>query len=174
MQKACSVPCALKLVDEKKEKDRKRENLKAKREFYENDLKWWLQVGGNDWGRNGGNTAYWLHKWIRQVRDIDQPCPMCGATTPKGGQWHACHYRSRGAAKQLRFEPDNIHKGCHTCNTRTEGDTGAKFRAGIVPRLGEDRVKELDEDNNIHRWTVDECREIRDFYKKLCKEAKIR
>jgi hypothetical protein len=170
MQKTCSIPCALTLVAIDKARARQRDNKQAKRDFRENDIKWWLRVGG-DFNLNGGNVAFWLHKWVREVRDKDQPCPMCGARHyPRGGQWHACHYRSRGAAKQLRFEPDNIYKGCKHCNTWTEGDTGAKFRAGIVLRIGEERVAELDSDNSIHRWTIDECRPIRDFYKGICKE----
>ena len=170
MQKTCSVPCALALVAVDKEKARKKENRQAKRDFRENDLKWWLKVDAAEGNKNGGNTAHWLHKWIREVRDKNQPCIMCGSERPRGGQWHACHYRSRGAAKQLRFNPDNIWKGCSMCNTRTEGDTGAKFRANLVLRIGEDRVKELDNDNTVHRWTIDECRAIRDEYKALCKE----
>jgi len=54
---------------------------------------------------------------------------------------------------------------------RTQGDTGAKFRASIVLRLGEDRVAEIDNDNTIHRWTIDECREIRNKYKALVKDS---
>lgn len=170
----CMATHATNKREAKQKKDKKkikRENLKSKREFYESDIKWWLQVGA-DSPRNGGNTGYWVHKWVRTVRDVDKPCPMCGSSVPKGGKWDACHYRSRGAAKQLRFEPDNIHKGCTSCNTRTQGDTGAKFRAGLLPRLGEERLTELDNDNRIHRWTIEECREIRDKYKLLCKEAK--
>jgi hypothetical protein len=177
LQPTCGVPCAIELTKiqaKDAEKAKKRQNKKDLKEFKENDLSWWLQVGGDECHRFGGNTGYWLHRWIRLVRDADKPCPMCGSDTPKGGQWHACHYRSRGAAKQLRFEPDNIYKGCHTCNTRTQGDTGARFRAGIVPRIGEDRVKELDEDNTIHRWTIEECREIRDKYKSLCKQEGVK
>ena len=180
MQPTCSVPCAIRLGQIAKaktavrvEKARVRENRQAKRDQRENDLAWWLKVDAAEGNKNGGNTAYWLHRWIRLVRDKDQPCPMCGSMTPKGGHWHACHYRSRGAAKHLRFTPDNIHKGCQNCNTRTSGDTGAKFRADLVLRLGEDRVTEIDNDNTIYRWTIDECREIRNKYKTLVKEAGV-
>lgn len=175
LQKACSPKCALSMVEEKKAKDQRKENKRAKREFLENDIKWWLRADSALGKQNGGNTAYWLHRWIRLVRDKDKCCPMCEAPpeSPRGGQWHACHYRSRGAAKQLRFDPDNIHKGCAHCNTRTEGDTGARFRAGLVPRIGEERLTELDNNNDKKRWTIEECREIRDHYKALCKEAGV-
>ena len=176
--KLCVTRCAIEYVkassiETKREDIQKalnREYKVAKRVSREESLAWWLKVDAAEGNKNGGNTAFWLHKWIRLVRDVDAPCIMCGSMQPKGGQWHACHYRSRGAAKQLRFEPQNIWKGCHHCNTRTNSDTGAKFRANLVLRIGEERVLELDNDNTIHRWTIDECREIRDFYKAQIKE----
>lgn len=179
MQPTCGSPaCALEYAKSKQGQDeirkaRKRENKQLRRDFYLNDLSWWLKVGGKLSHHFGGNTAYWLHRWIVRVRDADKPCIMCGSMTPKGGKWDACHYRSRGAAKQLRFEPDNIHKGCTHCNTATTGDTGAVYRANLVSRIGEERAAELDADNRIHRWTIDECRAIRNYYRELCKAAGI-
>lgn len=175
LQPTCgNIQCAITYGKEQQRKAEKRKNQQAKREFRENDLSWWLSVTDKESSTNGGNTAYWLHKWIRLVRDLDQPCIMCGSQTPKGGQWHACHYRSRGAAKHLRFEPDNIHKGCAQCNTRTTGDTAANYRKNLVDRIGEERVTALETNNQTHKWTIEECRAIRDHYRDLCKRAEVR
>ncbi|MDB4351957.1 recombination protein NinG [Porticoccaceae bacterium] len=148
-------------------KAQKKEHREAVKEVREKSLSWWVSVGA-DSNKNGGNTAHWLHQWVRNVRDKDSPCIMCGKD--ESNAWHACHYRSRGAAKQLRFEPDNIWKGCAHCNVYTKGDTGANYRANLVLRIGEDRVQELDSDNRIYRWTIEECRQIRDHYRDLVKE----
>lgn len=150
-------------------KARKRETLEMKRERRENSLSWWLNVDAAEANKNGGNTAYWLHRWIRNHRDRDKPCIMCGSDKPKGGQWNACHYRSRGAAGHLRFHPDNIQKGCAHCNTRTTGDTASRYRENLVQRIGEDQVISLETNNETRRWTIDECRELRDYYRDLCK-----
>ena len=175
--KLCVTRCAIEYVKASSVENKRgdvqralnREYKAAKRVSREESLSWWTNVDSES-ASNGGNTAHWLHRWIRDVRDREWGCIMCGKTEPGLGGWNACHYRSRGAAKHLRFTPDNIWKGCHTCNTHTSGDTGAKYRANLVLRIGEERVLELDNDNTIHRWTIDECREIRDFYKAQIKE----
>ena len=48
--------------------------------------------------------------WIR-ARDAGLSCICCGETAKSssltGGEWDAGHYRSRGAASHLRYNPDN-------------------------------------------------------------------
>lgn len=179
MQPTCGkIPCAIEYAESRRGQDdirkaRNREVRQAKREIRENSLSWWKTVNHSDASRNGGNVPYWLHRWITKVRDKDKPCIMCGATEPRGGQWHACHFRSRGAANHLRFEPDNIHKGCAHCNTYTTGDTASKYRANLIERIGLDRVEALETNNETHHWTIDECRAIRDDYKQRCKAAGV-
>jgi len=170
-QKVCSVPCSIAVVNDDKLKKKKSQTRQMKRDLRENDLGWWLAVGNGEANKNGGNTAYWLHRWIRLVRDKFQPCIMCGRT--ESNDWHACHFRSRGAAKQLRFEPDNIHKGCGHCNTYTKGDTGAMFRINLAEKIGEEATVALETNNELAEWTIEKCRAIRDDYKARCKEAGV-
>lgn len=67
--------------------------------------------------------------WLREAqaafnamireRDYFRPCISCGArimTMQHGGVWDCGHFRSVGAAPELRFEPMNAHKQCKTCN----------------------------------------------------------
>jgi hypothetical protein len=186
-QKVCAPKCAIAVVndDKRREKDRSRrkEVLETKRVIREGRTSWWQSIG-SDCTHHGGSAAYWFHRWVVKVRDAHKPCIYCGATEPKGGKWDACHGRSRQAAGHLRFHEDNVHKGCTHCNTATTGDSGAKYRANQVERIGEDRVQHLETDNTTHHWVIEvdgeehplhlrPLRVIRDDYRARCKEAGV-
>jgi hypothetical protein len=177
MQRECSIPCAIAYSqsDEGRKsviKAKKKETRQMKREHRERNLQWWLSVQSTESNKNGGNTAYWLHKWIREVRDKGKPCIMCNKPITEKQQAHASHFRSRGAAPQHRFNPDNIHSGHSHCNVYTTGDTATNYRRNLVERIGEERVLALELDNAPHKWTIDGCRAIRDEYKRLVKACR--
>jgi hypothetical protein len=109
-----------------------------------------------------------------RARDEGQLCICCGKPfepMKPGGSIDAGHFRSRGAAGHLRFNEDNCFAQRKNCN-RPGGTTYAAFRAGVVARIGEERVAALEADNTPHKWTHDELRAIRDTYKKKLKELK--
>lgn len=111
---------------------------------------------------------------VIRERDKDKGCFVCGrpflAGVP-GRVQHAGHVRSRGAAGHLRFHEDNVHGECEGCN----GPHGAKphqIEAGAIARIGRERYEALVADNNPHKWTREELRAIRDYYRKALKEMK--
>lgn len=104
-----------------------------------------------------------------RARDSHLPCISCGRFHE--GQWHAGHYRSRGAAVHLALDPRNIHRQCAPCNTHLHGNA-IGFRAGLVERYGLEFVEALEADNTSRHYTADEIDSIRDTYRAKTKELK--
>lgn len=120
-----------------------------------------------------------FNRWIR-LRDHDKPCVSCGDTNPPqlvGGQWDAGHYLSVGSHPELRFNEDNCHKQCKSCNggagkyQRKKRSVDDAYRAELIKRIGLERVEAL-EDRKYEpgKWSADELRAIRDDYRKRCRE----
>jgi hypothetical protein len=156
MAKACGVPCALELVRAGKEAKRKKETLEFKRKARETDKGWWVKAAQVE-----------FNKWVR-LRDATEPCISCQSYHQ--GQYHAGHYRSVGACKRLRFEPDNCHKQCAPCNNHKSGNA-IEYRINLAKKIGLERVEWLEGQNEPKRYTIDELKQIRDHYRKLIKEA---
>ncbi|MGK4411616.1 recombination protein NinG [Raoultella ornithinolytica] len=72
----------------------------------------------------------------------------------------AIHYRTVAKASHLRFTRININLQCDDCNVGKSGNIKA-YRVGLVAKYGEATVQELDNDNRIHRWTIEELDAIR-------------
>jgi hypothetical protein len=113
-----------------------------------------------------------VNKFIR-LRDKDEPCISCGRF--HSGQWHAGHYRSRGACPELRFNEDNIHKQCAPCNTHKSGNQ-AEYRIRLIQKIGLARVEWLErQDHTPLKATFPDVESIKaeiKRYKVKCKELK--
>jgi hypothetical protein len=104
-----------------------------------------------DWVREAQAV---FNAWVRE-RDHLQPCISCGSHVPDG-YWDAGHYRSVGAAPELRFEPLNCHKQCKSCNGTTIHKRGYthplerqlsvrdRYRANLIERIGLQQVEWLE------------------------------
>jgi hypothetical protein len=108
-----------------------------------------------------------FNAYIRE-RDKDKPCICCGKffdekDTLTGGQWDAGHYISRGHAAHLRFVEDNVHKQLKGHN-RPGGTTRAAFRAGMIERIGQNRVELLEADNTPRHYTIDDLKAMKAEY----------
>lgn len=114
-----------------------------------------------------------FNRWIR-TRDEQLPCISCGIHPPResyqGGR-DAGHFRSRGAASHLRFHEDNCHAQCVYCNQHRSGNLIA-YRAGLVQRIGVDRVEALEQMNEPHKWTREEAFAIKEEYAARLKQMK--
>lgn len=158
--KACSISCAQEHVRlEKAKKDRQERQkglqaLKTKRDYIKE-----AQVAFN---------AY-----IR-ARDANQTCISCGASFATGifgGGMDCGHWRSVGSAPHLRFHEDNAHGQCKKCN-RYDSGRAVDYRIGLIARIGLSRVESLEADNTVQKWTKDDLRGIRDYYRAKLKELK--
>ena len=101
-----------------------------------------------------------VNKWIR-LRDADLGCISCG----KRGEGQAGHYIAQGSSGALRYHPDNLNKQCSQCNLWKHGSL-VEYRMGLVKKIGEKRVKYLEEHkHDIKHWTREELEELMVKYK---------
>jgi hypothetical protein len=107
-----------------------------------------------------------MNRWVR-LRDWHLGCISCGKPfNPDqiGGSCDAGHYRSKGSAKHLRFDERNLHGQCKHCNDYLAGNpTG--YRRGLIVRIGPDEVEALEADQAPRKYTRQDLREKRDFYR---------
>jgi len=104
------------------------------------------------------------NQWTR-LRDRSQPCISCDETK---GLMHAGHYRSVGAAPELRFCPVNTHKQCHECNTAKSGNVAA-YRTRLIQRVGLSIVEWIEGPQYPANWTCEELMMVRSAYRRAIK-----
>lgn len=167
---ACIAPFLSKLADKKeaarKKKERAEDRVKRAKLKSLRDLLADAQVPFN---------AY-----IR-LRDAYLPCVSCGVVNPEmttGGQWDAGHFLSRGAHPELRFNEDNCHKQCKSCNAGSgkfahkERTVTQKFEEELRRRIGSERVDFLKGPQPAKKWQRDELIAIKAEYVKRLRELK--
>ncbi|MDR0216172.1 MAG: recombination protein NinG [Comamonas sp.] len=88
-----------------------------------------------------------VNKMVR-LRDAHLGCCSCDRGPGWGGQWHASHLRSVGAASAVRFHLWNIHKGCSICNNHLSGNL-AEYLPRIRARIGDSKVDWLYTQNQV-------------------------
>lgn len=121
----------------------------------------------------GAQRAF--NQWIR-LRDAGLRCICCDAPfepQKPGGSADAGHYLSRGAAPHLRFDERNVHAQRKNCN-RPGGTIRAKFRAGMIARIGLEAVEALECDQEPRKWSLDDLRAIKAAYAAKVKELKAK
>jgi predicted nucleic acid-binding Zn ribbon protein len=154
-QKVCSPRCAIDFGRTQKTKEAAKLLRQQRRAFKENDRSYQLK-----------KAQEMFNKYIR-LRDKGQPCISCGRW--HAGQIHAGHYRSVGAAPQLRFNEDNTSSQCMPCNAHKSGNA-VEYRINLVKKIGVERVEALERDNEPKKYTLEEIKEIQKKYKAKCKE----
>jgi hypothetical protein len=103
-------------------------------------------------------------------RDKGKPCISCGKHI--NGRVNASHYYNANNHWNLRFDERNVHSSCITCNQYLSGNL-IEYRFGLVDRLGERLVEELDsEAKKTRKFTIEELKEITSTYKQKLKDLK--
>ena len=154
-QVCCSPKCAIELVRQENEKERKIE-LQLRRESLKSRSEWLAEA----------QKAF--NAWVRE-RDYGQPCISCGRST--GCKVNAGHYRSVGAQPALRFNPDNVHLQCEKCNTYLSSNA-VEYRIRLVQKIGEAKVEWLEQEHEAAKLTIDEIKEIKAHYLKAARELR--
>ncbi len=171
-QKVCGADCAGALavsqrakqerIERKRKEALERRDVALRKEAMKPLAKWIAEA----------QTAF--NAFIR-ARDAGKPCICCGKHTTtqysSGGIWDAGHYRSRGSAGHLRFHEDNCHAQLKQCNRFGSG-RAVDYRLGLIARIGLERVEALEADNTIHKWTIEEVKQIKATYKSKLKELR--
>jgi hypothetical protein len=120
-----------------------------------------------------------FNRFVR-LRDEGLPCISCGASSPPnlhGGAWDCGHYRSVGAAPELRFDERNAARQCKSCNSGTRRGgryvmpaerattIRAMYRTMLIQRIGLATVEWLEGPHEPKRYRVDDLIAIRDLYR---------
>ncbi len=153
-QVVCSWQCSIaytskeKVKRERKEYREKKEQLKTRSE--------WLK-----------DAQVIFNRYIRE-RDENLPCISCNTHHT---HYDAGHYRSVGAAPQLRFNEDNVHKQCVHCNQHKSGNA-VEYRINLVRRIGIERVENLESCNDPIKYTIEDAKEIKRLYNEKLKELR--
>lgn len=166
LQVVCSPNCALLHAKQKGERERKaldkieRKELRAARER--------IKAKG-DYMREAQAV---VNRYVR-LRDAHLGCVSCERPATWRGQWHASHYRSRGAAPHLRFNLHNIHKACSICNNHLSGNIMG-YRPELVRRIGEERVAMLEANQERAGFTIDYLKRLKRVFAKKCRQLEGR
>lgn len=136
----CGVTLAGQLVAKKEDREHRAKLADSK------PLSHWIEL-----------TEGVVHKYIH-ARDHGLPCISCG--TRRTVQWEAGHYLSKGARPELRFVLSNIHLQCHRCNEHLSGNQ-IKYRIGLVEKIGEAAVQELEGPHPTAKFTREGLAEMR-------------
>jgi len=158
----CSVDCMAGHGMDKAKHARERQHkaeTKTRRDKIKSKTEW----------LNEAQTAF--NAYIR-ARDHGLGCISCG-TTKQGIQYHAGHYRTRKAAPQLRFDEDNCHRQCATCNNHLSGNL-IKYRMVLQFRIGDKDLERIENDNSQARFTIEDAKRIKSEYKAKLAELKTR
>ncbi len=153
-ERVCSIDCAIAYAQQKQAKEFKQETNRMRREFYKSDRQFQLKRA---------QAAF--NAYIR-ARDKAKPCISCGGTHNK---MTAGHYKSVGAYPELRFHEDNCHGQCwYNCNSNKSGNI-VEMRKGMVDRIGEERVLWIEGPHEPQNLTLEDIRDICDYYKEKLK-----
>lgn len=112
-----------------------------------------------------------------QCKRAGYGCVSCGRPLGwdhEGVRTHmvdAGHYRSVGSAPQLRYTSANVWAQCVNCNRYGAGKA-VDYRIGLVQRIGVEAVEALESFNEVHKWTKEEVRAIRDESRASLRELK--
>ena len=103
-----------------------------------------------------------FNAYIRK-RDSGLCCISCG----KDNANQAGHYFTVKGFSAIRFDEWNVNLQCPGCNLFLHGNQ-AMYRIGLVEKLGEKAVNELESiavNNRIKKWSISELEEIINKYK---------
>ena len=119
------------------------------------------------WYEDRAQTA--VNAYVVHGRDKDEGCISCGTRNPNI-IYAAGHFRTRKAASQLRYNLDNLHKQCNFhCNAQLSGNI-QNYRPALIAKIGQERFDALINNNESHRYTIEELEEITQTHRRMLKE----
>jgi hypothetical protein len=109
-----------------------------------------------------------FNKWVR-LRDQDQGCISCG--NPLGSKYDAGHFWSAGGHSNVRFNENNVHAQCVSCNQHKHGNL-LEYRKGLITKIGHHNYTLLsDKAYKTRKWDKEELKELIALYKKKIKDS---
>lgn len=115
-------------------------------------------------------TQQVFNKWIN-LRDKGNPCISCDK--PITGRVNASHFWNANNHYNVRFNEDNVHSSCITCNQFLSGNL-LEYRTRLISKIGEQRFNILEaESKETRKFTKDELQQLIKEYKKKIKEIEL-
>lgn len=151
--KCCGPDCAALFAKSERERKERKEIREAKER----------SKTRGQWAKEA-QVAF--NAFIRE-RDKSQPCISCGRFHQ--GAYDAGHYRSVGAAPELRFHEDNCHRQCVPCNQHKSGNA-IEYRIRLVERIGRERVEFLEGPQELKHYSIEDLKQIKAQYKQKLKQ----
>lgn len=165
-QSWCSPECGVTIARDKQQKERtalakiERKAIKVRKE----------QLKGRAEYMKEAQAA--INRYVR-LRDAHLGCVSCDRPSTWQGQWHASHYRSRGAAPHLRFNLHNIHKACSICNNHLSGNIMG-YRPELVRRIGAQGVEALEASQVRADFTIDYLKRLKRVFAEKARRLELR
>lgn len=110
-----------------------------------------------------------FNKWIREVRDVADPCISCG--TWDSPEWHAGHFIP-GTAHYTRFDEANVNKQCQKCNTHLSANL-TNYEVRLEAKIGRVEVDRLKNSPRVRKFTREELQAIKTDYTARLKTGKV-
>jgi hypothetical protein len=115
-------------------------------------------------------TQQVFNKWIN-LRDKGLPCISCDK--PITGRVNASHFWNANNHYNVRFNEDNVHSSCITCNQFLSGNL-LEYRTRLILKIGEQRFNILEaESKETRKFTKDELQQLIKEYKNKIKEIDL-
>lgn len=165
-QKWCSVECGAVLAVEALTKKKARQQAAERKQTREKlrKMKSKTQVANE--------VQAVVNKYVR-LRDFHLGCISCDKPATWDGQWHASHFRSRGAASALRFNLWNIHKSCSVCNNHKSGNL-AEYEPRLRKKIGDEKVDWLKNQNRLAKFSTEYLYRLKSVFAKKIKRLERR
>lgn len=168
----CGDPdCGIKLRDIMWEKEAKARSKKERADLKERKE---ALLTVSDWTKKVQKA---FNAYIRE-RDKRMPCISCDRLASDSTPRDCGHFRSVGAAPELRFEPLNAHAQCIKCNRGGEKwrniahTISQKYRERLIDRIGLEKVEWLEGPHEPKRYRIEELKELERYWKLELKKIK--
>lgn len=164
----CGYKLAVELTEKKKAKEKlakKRERIKAKKEFKERDRPHQVKL-----------TQVVVNKYVVYVQEAGKGCYTCDnplliSGEGKGGLIDCGHWLTRGAHPEKARDTRHMRRQCIRCN-RYNGGRPEVFEANLRKELGDDVVDEI-RSYKPGKATCEDLIEMRKHYSKLLRDAGV-
>lgn len=163
----CSPDCAVVILRQRQDKQRKslaqreRREIKVRREKLKSrsDYLREAQQAFNQFIRTRDQLAG--HQCISSGKPLDW----------SGNAVDAGHYRSVGSAPHLRFDERNCHAQSKQDNRFLSGNA-VDYRIGLIARIGQVAVDELESDQSVKKYTIEDLKAIKAHYRAKTRKLK--
>jgi hypothetical protein len=156
----CSPKCAI-AYSKEMEKKKRAKNWRVEKAILADSIK-----TPNDWQKD-------LEGHINKiVRLIDKGSPCISCDNPSATQYHAGHFYSVGARRNLRFNLQNIWLQCSQCNDH-KGGAPLAYEAGLLKLIGTTETNiikhQIPQDFAVMKFSTDEIKAAIKIAKQIVK-----